>query len=128
MDKNIERVKVLAKDESFMKELFTKQTAADAQAFFEENGVVFSLEEVKQLGAIFEKAIAGEISAEQIERVANGELSEDELEEAAGGIISDVGIVVLVFAGSVIATGSIAGGIAAVVKYSTEIGNWFASW
>lgn len=108
MDKRVERVQELMKDENFVKELFTKENPEDVQAYFEDHGVGLSIDEVKQLGTMFGKLANGELNAEQLEKGANGELSEDELEKVAGGEILcliAIGVVSAVAAGGT-ATGS----------------------
>ena len=74
MDEREEKLKELLKDEFFAKELSTKIEAEDAQKYFAEHGVDFTMDEMKAMG----KAL--NLAAEK-----GGELSEDELEQVSGG-------------------------------------------
>lgn len=129
MDNRIEKLRGLLDDEAFVKELFAKDTPEEAQAFFKSKGADITLEEVKSLGETIGKLVNGEISAEDLVAAASGELSEAELENAAGGeVIGAVATGLIIFGTSVIATGSVAAGVTACVKYADEIGEWFRSW
>ena len=85
MDNRIEKIQELVKDEKFVKELVTKETAEDAQIFFEEHGVEMTLDECSRIGQMMEKVRNGEIDKESLMKTADGELSEEELENVAGG-------------------------------------------
>ena len=85
MDNRIEKMKELMNDEAFVKEMLAKETPEDAQIFFEEHGVEFTLDEVRSLYALLEKVANGEISEETLKKAADGELTEEELEAVAGG-------------------------------------------
>ena len=73
-------------DEAFVKELLAMERVEDVQTALEEKDIELSLDEINQIGEFIKKAQSGEISQEQVQRMADGELSEDELEEVAGGI------------------------------------------
>lgn len=127
MENYVAKVKELATDKAFVEELFTKQTAEEAQAFFADKGVDLSLDDVKEMGSVLEKVVKGEVTSEQLEAAANGELTEDELEEAAGGC-GGLATCALVFGVAVVTTGSVSAAVTAAVKYKDEICNWFRSW
>ena len=113
------------RDESFVKELLTKETAEDAQAFFEANGIELTIDEVKAAGEILSKVASGEIAAEDIEKMANGELSEDELAEVAGGLIVTTGMIIAAcVVGGIVGTG----GTITAIHFRDEIIGWFRSW
>ena len=57
----------------------------DVQIALEKKGIELTLDEIRQIGEFMRKIQNGEISQEQVQRMADGELSEDELEEVAGG-------------------------------------------
>ena len=110
---NNEKIKALFGNEEFVKGLFSKKTAEEAQAFFEDNGVLVSLDDVKDLGSTFGKIAKGEIAAQDLEKAVNGELSEDELAEVAGGeICALTAIAIGIGIGAVVGGGGTAAGIA----------------
>lgn len=81
---NKELISDLFKDDAFVKELLSKESAEEAQALLESRGAQVSLEDVKELGSVLEKAAKGEIDLE----AADGELSEEALSNVAGGELS----------------------------------------
>ncbi len=110
MDKRTEKMTELMKNKEFVNKLLTIENPVDVQAYFEENGLELSMDEVKQLGTMLSKVASGEISHEQIEKAANGELSEEELESAAGGMVG------IFIAGGILA----AAGIADAIWYAVD--------
>ena len=110
MDK-LKRFEELFEDEAFVKEFIKQESAADAQALLEKNGVEMTTEEIESIADVVRRYAEGEITEEQLEKAANGELSEEELEEVAGGVIV-MGTVAFV---SIIIGSCAAGGITAGV-------------
>lgn len=91
------KLQELLRNEDFVKELLTKEDPEDVQALFEDSGLELSMDEVRAIGDVFDRAANGEITAEQIEKAANGELSEEELSQVAGGeVIIGVGTVIAI--------------------------------
>ncbi len=74
-------------DEKFAKELLQMEKPEDVQIALEKKGIELTLDEIRQIGEFMRKIQNGEVSQEQVQRMADGELSEDELEEVAGGCI-----------------------------------------
>ena len=79
-------------DEAFVKELLLMQKPEQVQEALEDrgvelslDGVELSLDEIEKMGAFIRKVQTGEISKEQVQKMADGELSEDELEQVSGG-------------------------------------------
>ena len=72
-------------DEAFVKELLLMQKPEQVQEALEDRGVELSLDEIEKMGAFIRKVQTGEISKEQVQKMADGELSEDELEQVSGG-------------------------------------------
>lgn len=102
---NTEKIKNLFNNEDFVKELMNKNSAEEAQEFFEENGVQVALDDVKELGSVLEKIVKGEAAAADLERAANGELSEEDLANVAGGELGTLTVL-----GIAMLAGAIAGG------------------
>lgn len=69
-----DKLQALLSDQAFVSELLRKTKPEDAQAYFEENGLTLSHEEIMQLGEGLNQLFAN-----------NGELSDDELAQVAGG-------------------------------------------
>ena len=92
---NEERIKEVFADEEFIKELFSKETAEEAQALLEEKDIDISIEELVKLKDI----IIAKLQA--VENGESAELTEADLENIAGGtfgisvVIAIVGILVL---------------------------------
>ncbi|MCL2081982.1 MAG: Nif11 family protein [Oscillospiraceae bacterium] len=101
------------KDEAFAKKLFSLQEPEDAQALLKTKGVEFTIDEVKQIGELLNKAIK-----KQAENPGT-ELSLDELEEVAGGSLIGLGLVVA--AGVII---GVCGATALGVGIASEIFKW----
>ena len=76
-----EKLKEVLADEAFAKKLLAMEKPEDVQIALEEKDIELSLDEINQIGEFIKKAQSGEISQEQVQRMADGELSEDELEE-----------------------------------------------
>ena len=72
-------------DEAFVKELLLMQKPEQVQEALEARGVELSLDEIEKMGAFIRKVQTGEISKEQVQKMADGELSEDEMEQVSGG-------------------------------------------
>ena len=72
-------------DEAFVKELLLMQKPEQVQEALEDRGVELSLDEIEKMGAFIRKVQTGEISKEQVQKMADGELSEDEMEQVSGG-------------------------------------------
>ena len=128
MDARIEKINELMQSEDFAKELLSKQEAEEVQALFEENGVEMSLDEIRTIGALLDKVVSGEITAEQIEKAANGELSEEELAEVAGGVVITGTVLAVSIIAGFVGTGVLVGGSIMITNYAREIGNWFRRW
>ena len=87
---NTENIKAVFADETFVKNLFELETAAEVQAALKEKGVELTEEEALSIREFLAKVKSGEISAEQLE---SGELSEEMLVQVAGGsslVLADV--------------------------------------
>ena len=80
-----EKIQEALSDETFAKELFNMEKPEDVQIALEKKGIELTLDEIRQIGEYMLKVQNGEISQEQVQRMADRELSEDELEEVAGG-------------------------------------------
>lgn len=140
MDERIQKLQDLLKDETAVKELLENRTPEDAKAFLSENGIEYSLEEVKGIGATIAKALSGELTSEQLERAATGELSEDELEEVAGGfVVSSAVTAGLIIVGTIAGGGGVGVGIYEAIENWNTVSsalmgagiaaiNWFRSW
>ena len=76
MDYREKKLRELMKDEAFVKELSAKIEAEDAQKYFAEHGVDFTMEEIKAIGSALNCSVK-----------SNGELSEDDLEQVSGGCL-----------------------------------------
>ena len=87
---NMEKMKAVFADETFMKQLFELETAAEVQAALKEKDIELTEEEILGIRDLIIKVERGEISAEQLE---SGELSEDALELVAGGVLVVAGLV-----------------------------------
>ena len=99
-------------DEAFVQELLAMEKPEDVQTALEEKDIELSLDEINQVGDAVRKVQSGEISQEQVQRLADGELSEDELEEVAGGcIIIAILFAVIVGGGSALGITAAAGGL-----------------
>lgn len=79
MAANSEKMKELFQDQAFLEELFSKESAEDAQALLKERGVEMTVEELNQ----FRKTLMDRMEG------GGGELSEDDLENVAGGGVSE---------------------------------------
>lgn len=105
----------LFENEEFVKGLLDKTTLEEAQAYFEENGVAVSTQELQSVADTIKKFASGKISQEDLEKAANGELSENELESVAGGDLTVLGVCILVAIGS--ATGTSVGILSVVEEW-----------
>ena len=94
---NEERVKELFGDEEFVKELLTKETAEEAQAFLAENDIEMSVED---LCGIMEKVNASLEDSDEDET-----LEDDDLEDVAGGSLIAITALVVVCLVTVIGAG-----------------------
>ena len=88
MDNRIEIVRKLVKDEAFLKEFLAKEKIEDVQKLFAENGVELTLDDLRTIGDILNKAASGELTKESLG--IEGELTEDELAKVAGGLSEEV--------------------------------------
>ena len=88
---NIERLKEVFLDESFVKSLFELETVAEVQAALREKGIELTEEEILGVRDLLIKVEEGGISAEQLESWAaqaeDGELPEEMLELVSGGLL-----------------------------------------
>ena len=120
---NIEKMKAVFADETFMKQLFELETAAQVQAALKEKGVEMSEQEILGIRDLLVKMESGEVSAEQAEQWAaqaeSGELPDELLEQVSGGefiIMAAVTVGIgtfLKWIGIGAAVGAAAGGVAA---------------
>lgn len=94
-----EKLQEVLADEAFVNELLAMEKTEDVQIALEEKDIELSLDEINQMGDIIRKVQSGEISQEQIQRMADGELAEDELKEVAGGSIIGLIAGILVIGG-----------------------------
>ena len=78
---NEERIKEVFSDEEFVKELFSRETPAEAKARLEEKDIVFSVEDLIKLREIL---VAKMEAAENCEEA---ELGDEDLEEVSGGVL-----------------------------------------
>lgn len=99
---NKDKIQELFSNSSFVKELFEKNSAEEAQEFLVANGLELSLEEVEELGNMLQKLANGEIAEETLKRAANDELTEADLEAAAGGFGAFAAIAICALAGSTV--------------------------
>ena len=102
---NEERIKEVFADEEFIKELFSKETAEEAQALLAEKDVDFSIE---QLAKIKDIIVAKLQAAENGE---SAELTEEELADVAGGYLGIATIIIMSIAIPLITGTGIAVGI-----------------
>ena len=97
---NLEKIKEIFADETFVKGLFELETAAEVQAALKEKGVEMSEEEILGIRELLIKVESGEISVEQLEQWATqaerGELSEELLEQVSGGsVLGTIGLALI---------------------------------
>ena len=97
---NIEKMKTVFADETFVKSLFELETAAEVQAALKEKGVEMSEEEILGIRELLIKVESGEISVEQLEQwaaqVESGELSDEMLEQVSGGsVLGTIGLALI---------------------------------
>ena len=123
MDNRIEKLKELMENEDFVREFLSKENPEDVQILLENNGVELTIDEIKQIGAMLDKIVKGEISQEQLEKAANGELSEDELEEVAGGSVI-LSFLALGLVTAVIAGGTVVGSYSLVKGIASGFTTW----
>ena len=124
---NMEKMKAVFADETFMKQLFELETAAQVQAVLKERGVELTEEEILGIRDLIIKVERGEISAEQLEKwsaqAENGELSEEMLEQVSGGVLTFAMTTFLLWLGTkaVIAAGVATAGAAVGVGVATAV-------
>ena len=86
MNEKTEQIKAAMADEAFVKSCIEAENEEAVQKLFADKGIEMSLTEIELMKEMVGAVAEGEISEEQLDKLANGgELSEDELEEAAGG-------------------------------------------
>ncbi|MBR3630157.1 MAG: hypothetical protein IKN55_06765 [Oscillospiraceae bacterium] len=91
MNEKIEQIKAAMADEAFVKSCIEAENEEAVQKLFADKGIEMSLTEIELMKEMVIAAADGQITEEQLDKLANGgELSEDELEEAAGGKWYDV--------------------------------------
>ncbi|MBR3630156.1 MAG: hypothetical protein IKN55_06760 [Oscillospiraceae bacterium] len=87
MNEKIEQIKAAMADETFVNSCIEAENEEAVQKLFAGKGIEMSLEEIELMKEMLCAVADGQITEEQLEKLANcGELSEDELAEAAGGI------------------------------------------
>ena len=124
---NMEKMKAVFADETFMKQLFELETAAEVQAALKEKDIELTEEEILGIRDLILKVERGEISAEQLEKwsaqAENGELSEEMLEQVSGGVLSFAMTTFLLWLGTkaVIAAGVATAGAAVGVGVATAV-------
>ena len=91
MDHNTERIKQIFSDKEFVVSLLEAENVEAVQKMLADRGVAMTFGEIELMGEMLEALSGGDVTPEQIDKLANGgELSEDELEGAAGGnVITD---------------------------------------
>ena len=122
MDERTAKFQELMETEGAVEELLSCKTPEEAQSYLEGKGIQFTIEEIKEIGAVLAKIAKGEISSDQFEGMMNGELSEDELEAVAGGIfvVGTAAVVGTVI--TAIGTGALVGaGTYYTVKYWDKV-------
>ncbi len=67
-----EKVLNLLGNETFLKELSTKETPVEVMALFADNGVTLTEEEVLKMRDIITKSASGELNEDDLENVAGG--------------------------------------------------------
>lgn len=86
----INKVEELMKNKAFAEQLLTAETAEAAQALFAAQGVEFTMEEIRQIGAGLKAACS------------DGELDDTDLDAVSGGIaLATVVSVVKIVAGTI---------------------------
>ena len=124
---NMEKMKAVFADETFMKQLFELETAAEVQAALKEKDIELTEEEILGIRDLIIKVERGEISAEQLEKwsaqAENGELSEEMLEQVSGGVLSFAMTTFLLWLGTkaVIAAGVATAGVAVGVGVAAAV-------
>ena len=124
---NMEKMKAVFADETFMKQLFELETAAEVQAALKEKDIELTEEEILGIRDLIIKVERGEISAEQLEKwsaqAENGELSEEMLEQVSGGVLTFAMTTFLLWLGTkaVVAAGVATAGAAVGVGVATAV-------
>ncbi|MBR3630632.1 MAG: hypothetical protein IKN55_09225 [Oscillospiraceae bacterium] len=91
MNEKMAQIKEVFSDEAFVQSVLQAGSAEEVQALLAGKGVEMSLDEIELTKKTVEAVADGEISTEQLSKLAEGgELSEDELESVAGGFINEV--------------------------------------
>ena len=83
-----EKIRAIASDEAFIKELLNKETPEEAQAMLAEREIDLCLEDIVKMRAIIEKKM------EQAQ--AGEEITDDDLEDVAGGCVDPFSVILLV--------------------------------
>ena len=73
---NQEKIQEVFSDESFLKEIFSKDTPEEVQTILAEKDIELSIEDILKLRKIIEKKLNQGV-----------ELSDDELEDVTGGVV-----------------------------------------
>lgn len=77
-DHQAKKLEEVMSNQEFVMQLLTLETPEDVQKAFEEKGVSFTLEEVKEMGAAL---------SQELDNMNQGELSTESLETVSGGAV-----------------------------------------
>ncbi len=85
MDEKNKRLQEILSDEELAKEVLSIEKPEDAQKWFADHGIDYSMDEIMWLGELFRKAASGEITQKDVDMAENGELSGEMLRLVSGG-------------------------------------------
>lgn len=91
MENREEELEKLLQNKELVEELLAKQEPHEAQKFFEDHGIVFTMDEVRSMGETL-----GMIARKAADH--GGELSEEELDEVSGGFVISTGAILTILA------------------------------
>lgn len=88
---NIEKLIEVFSDKAFVEEIFSMDTAKDAQAALAQKGIDMTAEELIQIRKMYANKGSEDYSQEKLEllkkQTEDGEINEDELESVSGGLM-----------------------------------------
>lgn len=120
---NLNDVKEIFSDEAFVKELFSAETPAEAQAMLKEKGFEVTEEDLMAVREVLVQIADGTIPADKVSewqaQLEEDELPEELLEMVSGGAITEAGLAMaagMTFAGPVgVLVGACVVGVVAIV-------------